>query len=90
MERIIAAILIGIVLVLLGVFVLVRYRAAVKNGDQKEKEHPCGSCHRWGECNGVDEECPLLLAYEEAMRAAANKDYYRGRHRVKKRGGGDG
>lgn len=25
---------------------------------EKEQESPCESCLRWGECNGVDEECP--------------------------------
>lgn len=25
---------------------------------QEEKEHPCDTCLRWSECNGVDEECP--------------------------------
>ena len=23
-------------------------------------EHPCETCLRWPECNGVDESCPLL------------------------------
>ena len=25
---------------------------------QEEKEHPCETCPRWSECNGVDEQCP--------------------------------
>lgn len=26
---------------------------------EQEEEHPCDSCLRWYECNGVDEDCPL-------------------------------
>lgn len=25
---------------------------------QEEKEHPCETCVRWSECNGVDDDCP--------------------------------
>lgn len=25
---------------------------------QEEQKDPCEKCVRWGECNGVDEDCP--------------------------------
>ena len=25
---------------------------------REEEEHPCQTCVRWEECNGVDESCP--------------------------------
>lgn len=29
-------------------------------------EHPCETCLRWSECNGVDAaNCPLCIAYAE-------------------------
>ena len=38
-------------------------RQAAAGDDTKEELlpfDPCGSCHRWGECNGVDRpNCPL-------------------------------
>lgn len=27
--------------------------------------HPCETCLRWNECNGVDEQCPLIKFWEE-------------------------
>ena len=30
--------------------------------------HPCDSCQRWSECNGVDApNCPLVKTWEERM-----------------------
>lgn len=26
---------------------------------KEEQQDPCDTCLRWGECNGVDEECPV-------------------------------
>ena len=36
------------------------YACCVQSGKdaRKEEEHPCDSCLRWDECNGVDEYCP--------------------------------
>lgn len=28
---------------------------------QKEYEDPCVDCLRWGECNGVDDQCPWRM-----------------------------
>ena len=27
----------------------------------EEKEYPCATCLRWEECNGADEECPMII-----------------------------
>ena len=27
---------------------------------QERQKDPCDSCVRWSECNGVDDDCPLL------------------------------
>lgn len=54
--------------------------------EQEEKEqHPCVYCQRWGECNGVDEGCPLLQAYEEARSAIQQPAFFRGRGEAMKR-----
>jgi hypothetical protein len=29
-----------------------------RRNESQEEEHPCDTCVRWGECNGVDEDCP--------------------------------
>lgn len=31
-----------------------------RNEHAQEKADPCDKCVRWSECNGVDEDCPLL------------------------------
>ena len=49
--------------------------------EQEEKEHPCAYCQRWGECNGVDEGCPLLQAYEETRSAIQQPAFFRERGR---------
>ena len=41
--------------------VILFYACCKISGDcarEEEREHPCTYCQRWGECNGVDEECP--------------------------------
>lgn len=27
--------------------------------EEAERDNPCGTCLRWFECNGIDDECPL-------------------------------
>ena len=50
----------GIGIACIVVFVIVMACCTVSGrGTQQEEEHPCASCPRWDECNGVDEDCPL-------------------------------
>ena len=48
--------------ILLAVIVMLLVLACCRvSGDrarEEEQAHPCEGCARWGECNGVDEECP--------------------------------
>ena len=37
--------------------------------------HPCDSCQRWSECNGVDApNCPLVEAWKERMEELEKED----------------
>lgn len=36
-----------------------------KKKRKKDKEHPCATCLRWEECNGTDEECPMIREEKE-------------------------
>lgn len=56
------------VVVLIAALVAALCKVAGRDSKQEEKEHPCAYCQRWGECNGVDESCPLIQAYEEMRR----------------------
>lgn len=63
-------IIVGVIAVVLIIATLVAALCKVAGKESSreekvEKEHPCAYCQRWGECNGVDESCPLIQAYEE-------------------------
>ena len=45
-------------LVIIGVIILACCKVSGDCSRQDEKEHPCETCPRWSECNGVDEQCP--------------------------------
>lgn len=49
-----------IVLALLWLPAVIVWACCKVSGDcaREEEEHPCASCVRWSECNGVDDECP--------------------------------
>lgn len=50
------------VIAVLAIFATVVLLACCKvSGDcarQEEEKHPCGTCVRWYEYNGVDDDCP--------------------------------
>ncbi len=50
-----------IIICLIGIAVLF-YACFVLSGKydrEEEREHPCDTCLRWSECNGVDENCQV-------------------------------
>ena len=50
-----------VILIVIAVLLVATVFACLKvSGDcsRQEEEHPCQSCVRWEECNGVDEQCP--------------------------------
>ena len=54
-----AAILLLIIILLAALPLLVFCKPRNEHAQEREKD-PCGSCVRWSECNGVDDDCPLL------------------------------
>lgn len=54
-----AAIII-VILALLWLPAVIVLACCKVSGDcsRAEEEDPCGTCLRWSECNGVDENCP--------------------------------
>ena len=42
----------------IGVIILACCKVSGTISRQEEKEHPCETCVRWNECNGIDPECP--------------------------------
>lgn len=79
-----------VVLVLIGLLVAAWCKMAGRESRKEEKEHPCAYCQRWGECNGVDEGCPLLRAYEETRSAVQQPAFSRGRDEFRNRREDDG
>lgn len=51
----IAIILFALLLVLL---IAACCKVSGKCSREEEQRDPCVTCLRWGECNGVDEDCP--------------------------------
>lgn len=79
-----------IAVVLIGLLVAACCKIAGRESRKEEKEHPCAYCQRWGECNGVDETCPLLQVYEEARSAIRQPAFFRGRDESRYRREDDG
>ena len=50
--------LIVTVVLVLTLILRLAMNAIKKLRKMEEDEHPCGTCVRWSECNGVDDECP--------------------------------
>ena len=48
----------AVLAVLAMVLVMACCRVAGEDSRRVEENDPCDSCLRWGECNGVDENCP--------------------------------
>ncbi len=54
--------MICIAIALIVVFAFVAVLVCCKVSEdctREEEEHPCASCLRWSECNGVDDDCPI-------------------------------
>ena len=54
------------IIVIAAIAVLVALACCKVSGrcSREEEEHPCQTCVRWEECNGVDESCPRRGGYE--------------------------
>ena len=50
--------IVTVVLVLTLILRLAMNAIKKKLRKKEEDEHPCGTCVRWCECNGVDDDCP--------------------------------